>query len=233
MSQILSRCLNRCPSADWAGFQRRYARRVRRAIVSALSRAGAPVRPEEVEDLTQELYCRLLTTGRRGRIRAASEAQGWRYVAITARSVVADGLRARRTAKRSERALRFDRGALENIAVAADLSPEARVLLGERAAALERRLAALVGRGPRALKVAALRHALFLGWTSREIVHASGGALTVNQIDTLVSRVRRALARDGILVPRRKARRSWSFPPPRRARGSRRRTGTGAGAGAV
>lgn len=226
MSQILSRCLNRCPSADWAAFHRRYARRVRRAIVSALTRAGAPVRAEEVEDLTQELYCRLLAAGRRGRIRAASEAQGWRYVTITARSVVADGLRARRAAKRSERLARLERGALEDLAADVGMSPETRLLLAERAAALDRRLAAAIGREPRALKVAALRRALFMGWTSREIVHASGGVLTVTQIDTLVSRVRRTLARDGILLPRRRARRSWSLPTPRRDRGSRRRTGT-------
>lgn len=203
----LIECLNRRPGADWSAFENRYRRRIRRTIVAALRGAGVPPRPDDIDDLVQEVYCRLLATGRRARVRAVNEAQGWRYVSRTVRSAVLDHQRSRRAEKRQGWGRRVSPQAFDEL-VDRRGTPEAETLAAERAHHFERWLADRHAGEAGAARRQALVRVLAHGWTSREAAAASLGGLSAPQIDTMVHRVRRRLAREGIVLPRRSGRRS-------------------------
>ena len=205
-SDLLRRCLNRQPNEDWPRFLDHYSPRIRRAIVRALCHAGAPAHPELVRDLKQDVFCRLLVAARRrvGWVRGSSEGEAWNYFLQIVRTTVLDYLRRRRARRRQCVRATVDMRFLDGV-VASDQTPEQRLLSAEEESQLEARYRACLAPHNRKRRARALRLALFEGWSSREIARDSGGALRASQVDGMVHRVRRRLAKQGVEVPRRTA----------------------------
>lgn len=200
----------RGPAAGgWEAFVARYDRPLASAVRRALARLGAPVRRDVVEEMVQEVYCRLLEHhSRRGGFRRSSDREVVGYLGRVARSVVIDQLRTARAAKRGGDWHRVTVAGGEGHAVdrLADpaASPEDRLLARERRRLFLtrcRRCAGSGAQGRRNLRI--LELALLEGWSSREISRAMGGALRPSSVDTLIHRLKRRLATVGLAVPRR------------------------------
>lgn len=194
----------------WNEFVDRYARPLHAAVRRALTRVQRRADRELVEDLVQEVWCRLLEQGvrpHRFRGRAHREVAG--YLGRVAASVVVDRTRAACAVKRGgeQRTLRIEGGAgdrrpLDRLPDPAP-SPEHRTLRRERRRLLVdrcRRLAGSGGLGRRNARIAVL--ALVGGWTSREIAAAVGG-LAPSSVDSVIHRIKRRLATGGRPLPRR------------------------------
>jgi RNA polymerase sigma factor (sigma-70 family) len=179
----------------WEAFTRTHHRVVSRCVGRAMARVGWTPRADEVEELAQEVYCRLLERSD-SRISGRSAAQLWSYLQRIAYSVVVDHLRARHARKRGGWPPRGDNGAQHPIAdrPAPGLSPEERLLTRERARDVRRRVRqAFPGRiGERNLSV--LEMAAVEGLTAAEIAERLRGELTASSVHTLLHRLRRLLA---------------------------------------
>jgi RNA polymerase sigma factor (sigma-70 family) len=165
-------------------------------------------RADQVEEVVQEVYCRLLDGGGRrlSACHAESEGQAVSYLARVVERVVIDQVRKRLAAKR---------GAGQTVASA---GPQAKRLLErkedpagtpeDRLLAAERRRLVLahwrdIGsqpQGRRNLRI--LRLALIEGWSSREIARTLG-KLAPSSVDSVVHRLRRRLSEEGVALPRR------------------------------
>lgn len=160
---------------------------------------------EQVQEVMQEVYCRLLDRDGLNACRAANEAQAVTYLFRVVESVVVDQLRHFRAAKRGGGRHRPLPSAEERRLVESKIdpggTPEDRLLAAER-----RRLVLAhwraIGRemqGERNLHI--LRLALIEGWSSREIGRTH--KLAPSSVDTVVHRLRRRLSEDGFDLPRR------------------------------
>jgi RNA polymerase sigma factor (sigma-70 family) len=219
------------PSAErpdapaWRDLVQRYGPRLRVRLGRTLRRAGWQARPDRVDDLLQEVFCRLLAAGRRrpDAFRGTSAQQLDAYLGRIAERVAVDELRSVYALKRDSRRLgREGLSSHRSIERAVDPAgtPLDRLLLRER----RRLFVARCGRlaGPRSRRHAAhvARLALIEGWSSREIVRALGGRLAASSVDSLVHRLRRRLAAaEGLHVPPRPR-------PPRRSVRRRRACGS-------
>ena len=181
----------------------------------SLRQFGVAPRADQVEEVVQEVYCRLLDDdGRRlTACHAESEGQAVSYLARVVERVVIDQIRKRLAAKRGGgRTVGLgpeERRLLECRADPAG-TPEDRLLAAER-----RRLVLAhwrdIGRemqGRRNLRI--LRLALIEGWSSREIARTLG-KLAPSSVDSVVHRLRRRLSEEGVALPRRPP----SFPERR------------------
>lgn len=204
---LVVRCRDSRDGGAWEAFRNRFEDTLRGGVRRAFRLAGRRPRPETVDDLVQETYCRLVD--RRARAlrgcRARDEAGIAAYLKRVAERVALDHLRARATAKRGRNRVDsldqlLEKGA-EGVVAVGPLA-ERRLRTGE----LERHwLAACrraAGRGGK-LTVEVLGLALFQGLTSREISDRLGRRLTPNGIDSLLYRARRRLAAQGLTLPRR------------------------------
>ncbi|MEO8198099.1 MAG: hypothetical protein ABI689_15380 [Thermoanaerobaculia bacterium] len=194
----------------WREFVARFHPRLVTAVRRALLRQGEayPSGAHEpgVEDLVQEVYCRLLGDGnRRRRFHGNSEGQLMTYLQRVAVSVVVDARREALAAKRrgGHRVLWVDWRQAPATGVVEESGPEERLLAGERRRAFLAICRQALGRRANATTVRIARQALLEGWTSREIAAGLGGALGVAGIDSLIHRLRRNLAAQGIALPRR------------------------------
>jgi DNA-directed RNA polymerase specialized sigma24 family protein len=165
--------------------------------------AGVRPRPELIDEVVQEVYCRLLAAGgRRLRgCRAGSEPELAAFLGRMAERVALDALRTAAAAKRGGG--RLVEVLPEEIAErAADPgeSPEDRLLDRERRREFLRRCRALArpSRARRDAQIAAL--ALLDGWTSREIAAAAGGRLAPSTVAALVQYMKRQLAAAGLAM---------------------------------
>lgn len=199
--ELLHRCARERRSTDWEELLGHYGPRLAAGVRRAFKRAGSPPSAEDVEELLQEVYCRLLEHGGRRLLRChgSSEAEVGAYLLRLAENAALDHLRAAGAAKRGtdlQVALDAGPGArLSEVLSDSEASPEERVLDGERRRRLLvlcRRLAA--GRYPRR-NLAIFRLAVFEGWSSREIARACGGSLAPSSIDSVLHRMRRRLLR--------------------------------------
>lgn len=200
------------PDAAWEELIGRYGPGLKARVGSVLRRAGVPPRGEHVEEIVQEVYCRLLAGGGRRlrRCRATSENQIGAFLGRVAERVTLDQLRAARAQKRGgasaanpgtgfeggqARAWSRPPGASEwdERAVDPRANPEELVLSRERMRLFLERCGALAGRRDyrRNARILALA---FAGLSSAEIARAVGGALTPRSIDGLLLRVRRYVA---------------------------------------
>jgi RNA polymerase sigma factor (sigma-70 family) len=165
---------------------------------------GWTTHPEDVQDLVQEVYCRLLAarSGTRA-LEGRPNPQIWRYLQRIARSVVIDALRSRRAikrggsqsppaARRPPRAHAGSHSPGEPAVPGPDI--EERLLTRERAELLRRRVREIFPgeQGERNLRV--LELAAVEGLTSGEISRRLAGALTPSSVHTVLHRVRRQLA---------------------------------------
>lgn len=173
-----------------------------RWLNALLARWG--VRREDRDDLIQETYCRWLERAP-ARAAARQPAQERCYLARVARTVVIDQARAQRTAKRGGHlaaATPPHDPALHSVRDPAPTAEE-RLLRRERRGALLRTCAAACRRRRRR-DVMIVRLAWLDGLSSSEIARLAGGRLRVGSIDSLLTRVRLRLRRDGISLPSRR-----------------------------
>jgi len=185
----------------WDDLVRRFGGPLERMAAEALCRVGQPPERHRVEDLVQEVYCRLLAQGRGFDPHRRREPQVVAYLRRAVRSAAVDGVRAAGAAKR--RSGEPVPGAVaEPIDPAPD--PEQRLLARDRRRRLLARCRAAAGRGPAAARDTRLLALTVIGgWTSREIAAASGGRVRSSTVDAAVCRMRRRLAASGVRLPRR------------------------------
>src|ERR1700676_5290247 len=90
------------PDAAWEELIGRFGAGLKARVGSVLRRCGVRPRDEHVEEIVQEVYCRLLAGGSRRlrRCRATSESQVGAYLGRVAERVALDQLRAARAQKR-------------------------------------------------------------------------------------------------------------------------------------
>jgi RNA polymerase sigma factor (sigma-70 family) len=200
----------RIREAVWEELVRRYGTLLTLCVCRVLKAAGIVPSPDQVEEMVQEVYYRLLTRGTRRleQCRAQSEKQVIVYLARVAERVALDELRATSALKRGHGIL-VPLGSPEAAPAAAAADPgetpdvlamrrEIRRLLLEVCGALPGR----ESRGGRRRNLRILRLALIEGWSSREIARAEGGRLAASTVDTVVHRARRLLlARHGYALP--------------------------------
>lgn len=187
------------------------ARQIRGAVVHALALYDERSRPELIEDLTQEVWCRLLERRALTRFRGADDSIRRRYLRRIAVNVVIDDLRLRGARKRQPaRLLSLDaaRSELDRRFEPADC-PERRLLARERLRALLALCREVVGdeRRPEQWRVARL--GLLEGRSSAEIARQLGGGWSIIAIDSYLSRLRQRLGRHGVRLAFRARGRSW------------------------
>lgn len=180
----------------WEAFVRTHHRVVSRCVARAMVRVGWTPRADEVEELVQEVYCRLLERSD-SRVSGRPEGQLWSYLQRIAHSVVVDHLRARHARKRGGWPQMGDGGPQRpglTDGPAPGPSPEERLLTRERARDVRRRVRqAFPGPiGERNLSV--LEMAAVEGLTAVEIAERLRGELTASSVHTLLHRLRRLLA---------------------------------------
>ena len=187
----------------------RFGCRLAAAIRRAYRRAGLIPTLEEVEDRQQEVFCRLLERGARPlrRCRGTSDGAVVAYLYKIAESVALDHLRAGGAAKRGRdrRVEHRDEEGTDLIDLAEDPgpSPEDRLLSRERKSLALSSFRQAAGKDSVRRDTGVFYLALVEGWSSREICRRLGGAMSPGGVDCLIHRMRRRLARQGIMVPAR------------------------------
>ncbi len=150
--------------------------------------------PEQVREMVQDVYCRLLEGGpsRLERLGHLTVCEVLTYLTRVAQSTVFDQVRAARAAKRCGirrlRSCRHGRVRAERFADPTP-GPELRLLQAERRRLAVRRLRSLTGSTDRDLRILWL--ALAEGWPSRELGRAF--ALQPRSVDNVLLRLRRQL----------------------------------------
>ncbi len=191
----------------WREFVERFHGRLVTAVRRALLRLGVPgANDERVEDLVQEVYCRLLGGGRSRRyFRGESEAQLMTYLQRVAASVVVDARRVALAEKRwgGQRVAWVEWKLAPPVGILAAGGPEDRLLADERRRAFLALCRQALGRRATSTTVRIARLALLEGWSSREIALGLAGRMGIAGIDSVIYRLRRNLARRGIELPRR------------------------------
>ena len=189
---------------------RRYRRLLAGIALDASRRHGAPLTPEEVEDLVQEIWCRLYQHWGERLGLVGGEGRVYNYLVRTTRNAVRDALRTRQAAKRGGDRRRSGSEAWSRARRRADPrpSPEERAMLRQWRRLFRRRCRRVTGRRGTAI----VERVVLEGWTSRELAAFLGPPLSPSAIDTLVHRVRRRLAAEGLVLPRRRGRRRPAAP---------------------
>ncbi len=162
-------------------------------------RCGLPLLEPDLDEMVQELYCRLLAV-RRKRFRGRAERELWGYLNRAIHSLVVDRKRALTTQKRAPDRRRL---AVGSPRPQRRLDPEEQLLGKERRKLFFQRCLEIARCDRVVIELRALKMALLDGWTSHEVAHRLKGGLDARQIDILVYRLRRHLAKDGIRLPRR------------------------------
>lgn len=190
----------RCNPDDdsaWEDLVRRYGGRLYGRIQQALHGAGCRPDPEQVCEILQDVYCRLLADGSR-RLR---QFRGWQerhlaaYLLRTAERVTVDHVR-RSLAERRRPGpwAGSSRQALDPSALLSGSrdTPEDALLVKERRMLLLRECGRISKPRARRRNAQVLR-LVFEGWTCREIAGALGGGLGPNGVHSLLYRIRRSL----------------------------------------
>jgi len=192
------------PEAAWERLVARYGPALKARVGSVLRRAGVRPSGDQVEEIVQEVYCRLLAAGGRRlrRCRATSEGQVAAFLGRVAERVALDQLRAARAQKRGGAPATASgawspwgdppRDPQERAADPA-ANPEELMLGRERLLLFLERCGTLAGRRDyrRNARILALAAA---GMSSGEIARALGGPLTARSVDGLLPRLRRYVA---------------------------------------
>lgn len=202
--ELLQRCAKEGDWKAWNEFRRRYEARLMAGVRRGLRRTGFWNPPVEVEDMLQEVYCKLLDHGGRYLLRCRGDAEEAisAYLGRIAETVVIDRVRAEIAAKRGrDRTVRYpdDRPGVETADCA--LGPEQQLLVRESSSVFLKRCWEVVGPRQAGRDVRVLYLACVEGWCSRDIARALGQGLTASSIDSLVHRARKRLAARGIGIP--------------------------------
>jgi DNA-directed RNA polymerase specialized sigma24 family protein len=178
------------PDAVWEQLVVRYGTGLKARVGSVLRRCGVPPWCDQVEEIVQEVYCRLLAGGGRRllRCRASSDVQVAAFLGRVAERVTLDHLRAARALKRGGD--QTDQGAMDERAIDPRANPEELVLGRERLRLFLERCGAAAGRGDQRRNARILALAVG-GWSSHEIAGAVGGEISARRVTGLLRRMRR------------------------------------------
>lgn len=209
LHEVLHACADPRAEAAWESFLAHYGRRLRAEVRSALLRAGVFPARDLLDDLAQEVLCRLLERDRRAlsAFRGGSTGEAFEYLRRIVATVVVDALRAANAAKRRPIVDPISLEALEAEAAGwrdRRFCPEARVLARDELRRLCRRLHRLLGARATPESWRAVRLALLHGLSSRDVAARLGGAWTEGAVDSLVHRLRRRLEREDLPLPARR-----------------------------
>ena len=196
---LFRRCLAGAGGDAWRDFIDRYGWQVRNLVRLKTLRCGLRLAAPDLEEMVQELYCRLLVSRGR-RFRGQTDYELWSFLGRVCHNLTVDRQRSMAAQKRRPNSRRTpDTSRLPSPA----LDPEERLLGRERRRHFFERCLEIVRCDRVVLELRVLRMAFLEGWTSREIARRLEGRLSAGQVDALVHRLRRHLAKDGIELPRR------------------------------
>lgn len=211
---LLARCAaSRC-AESWGELLARFGPKIAAGVGRALARSGSRNPVDLAEDLRQEVFCRLLADDARAltRCRGRNDREIGSYLFRVAESVAVDHLRKLVALKRggspAEETPPARRDPAGRDPVCGRPGPERRLLLAQerdRFFALCRRLLA-AGQRRRDLQIVYL--ALFQDCSSREIARRFRGRVSAAAVDSVIHRLRRGLAAEGLALPQRRRRRS-------------------------
>ena len=194
---LLGACASGANDNAWREFMRRYRKGLESGIRRGMRRVDYFAAQDEVDDVMQEVYCRLLEAdGRRLRAtRGTTDGEIGSYLRRLAENVVLDRIRAARAAKRQGAVVGSLSGGDAGLQ---DPGPsiEDALLFRERAAVALRACRGRRHDGSRTEWIA--RMALVEGWSSGEISQALAGALSSGAIDAVLSRIYRRLRAAGL-----------------------------------
>jgi len=201
---------------SWGEFDRRFRDRLVFGVRRALKSSGLVPERTTVEDLVQDVYCRLLE--RDGRVlrlcRGENDRQVGCYLQTVAERVALDALRGQAAKKRGG-GFRMSpiSGSAESKTCLEDLwpdnrrttSPEEHLLQQERRRLFFSKCRAALGANGARRDLYILYLALFEECSSSEISHRLVGTLSPYGVDSRISRMRQRLRdREGIELPRRR-----------------------------
>lgn len=212
MKTPIGRLIEECASHEneecWAEFVRRFGSTVRGALCWTLSRLGVALPCDVIDELVQDVYCRLLAD--RGRplrsFQGGHETQVRAFLARIARSVVFDHLRRLGAQRRPRLSQPEDVEAVRTWLMDDRPTPEERVLRREQRLLVWRRVRRVASkrRPLRRRNLGILRLALLEGWSSQEISRDLGGELSPSGVDSIIARARQRLAEEeGVRLPSR------------------------------
>lgn len=184
----------------WEEFARGHGHELVRCVAATMRRIGWRAEPCEVDEVVQEVYCRLLVSRLPMDIGDWTHRQLWAFLQRVVRNVTVDEVRSRCAKKRGGvpqgegDAKQQNAGGTLGEHRAPGPTPEERLLAREGARALRRRVHELGGpeHGARNLRI--LELAAVEGCTAAEISRRLAGALTASSIHTVLHRLRHQLA---------------------------------------
>ena len=205
--EVFVGCLEDPDGGSWEQFHARFDPQVRAGVARVMARLDQRLRRDELDDLVQDVYCRLLERSREYRLsfRGRTVGEVLRYLQRVCESVVVDVLRARRSMKRGgefellQLDSRPDVGA--NMVRDPSPTPEARCLVRDLRRVVLDCCRRSFGEANRERNLAIFEMAVLEGWTSREIAEGTDWGLKAGSIDSLVHRQRRRLRAEGYEVP--------------------------------
>lgn len=211
---IVKECAEGDAESAWCRFVETYDRQIRGNIVQTLLRLDRRAYKDTVDELVQDVYCRLLDRNRRAlrSCRAQTDSSFRGYLACLCTNLVVDHLRSRSAQKRGGwqtswvSRVDFQRDSVaERLESVADQAagPEARLLMAESRRYFLRSCSSLLNSKSRQRDLEIVRLAFVEGWTSREISERFEGRLKPGSIDSLIHRQRRKLREQGVILPSR------------------------------
>lgn len=178
--------------AGWEDILREHEGMMRARIWRLLDRVGQTPGKELIEEIVQEVYCRLFGDALR-RWRGRSVRELLAFMGTVAERTVVDHLRRVQAVKRTGiREICLGRR-IELIPDPRD--PEQDLLLAESRSVVLRRCRDVPSRRGRRRNVWVARMALLEGYTNQEIAQAAGGRISPANVACLVHRLRRRLVR--------------------------------------
>ena len=199
--ELFQRCLEHRDDGDWRCFLERFRRMLPGLAAAKLEPWVRQAAALDVEDLLQEVHCRLLGTARR--FRGRTDRELWAYLRRVVVSLTTDHRRRWQASKRSTdpRTWQGDTEGAGQILPAP--GPEERLLAAESWEHFLDRCARCFSH-PRRPLVRRVVHLVWVeGTNSHETAERLGGVLGARDVDNLIGRLRRRLARQGLDLPRR------------------------------
>jgi DNA-directed RNA polymerase specialized sigma24 family protein len=204
---LFHRCLDdKAADEPWYQFQQRYGRYLKGVVCRTARRNHGHLSEHEIEELLQELFCRVLA-GRRPCVLDWSDRQLWAYLSQITFRLLVDRHRHRLRQKKSFRLIRGmgSKWFPSRFAVDNRPSPEELVLRQDGWRQLDALAAQVVRPDRRSLELRGLRMALLEGYSSREIAQLTGGRLKGRRVDRLVFCLRKKLLAAGLALPPRRS----------------------------
>lgn len=198
-TQLLHHCAQRGNERAWSELVQRFDSQLQMAVRRGLRRGGAKLSVDEVNEMVQEVYCRLLDNDSRHLrdFRGKCEMEAAAYLSRIAETVVRDQLRRQRALKRGgfHLAMRqVDLASLRVTRIDTRDCPERRAMARSQLHRLLERYRASAPQRLHDRNLKILRWSLLEGWTSREIAGALPEKPTVSSVNSLLFRLRRRLA---------------------------------------